>query len=58
MHLFVARELTLGETDLDEGEEIERVVVAWDEAIQLVAAGEIQDAKSLVGLLWHDRSRR
>ncbi|RIK83928.1 MAG: NUDIX hydrolase [Planctomycetota bacterium] len=54
MHLFVARDLVLGETELEEGEEIERAVVAWDEAMRLVRTGEVQDAKSLVGLLWHD----
>jgi ADP-ribose pyrophosphatase len=57
MHLFLAHDLVLGEMELEEGEEIERVVVSWDEAMRLVRAGEVQDAKSLVGLLWYDRFR-
>jgi ADP-ribose pyrophosphatase len=57
MHLFLAHDLVLGEMELEEGEEIERVVVSWDDAMRLVRAGEVQDAKSLVGLLWYDRFR-
>ncbi len=57
MHLFVASELVLGETALEESEEIERVVVPWAEAMRLVRAGDVQDAKSLVGLLWHEQFR-
>lgn len=57
MYLFVARDLVLGESELEEGEEIERVVVSWAEAMRLVRAGEVQDAKSLVGLLWYDGLR-
>lgn len=58
MHLFVARDLVLGTSAREEGEEIENLVVTWDEAMQMIARGEIQDAKSLVGLLWWDRVRR
>ncbi len=58
MHLYVARDLTLGPAAREEGEEIENLIVSWDEAMGLVARGEIQDAKSLVGLLWWDRERR
>jgi ADP-ribose pyrophosphatase len=57
MHLFVASELVLGEMALEESEEIERVVVPWAEAMRLVRVGEVQDAKSLVGLLWHEQFR-
>lgn len=57
MYVFVASELTAGESALEVGEEIERVVVAWDEAMRLVRSGDIQDAKSLVGLMWYDRFR-
>jgi ADP-ribose pyrophosphatase len=57
MHLFVARDLKLGPTARQEGEDIENLVVTWQEAMALVERGEIQDAKSLVGLLWWDRVR-
>ena len=58
MHLFVARNLKPGPTAREEGEEIENLVVSWDEAMAMVTRGEIQDAKTLVGLLWWDRVRR
>lgn len=58
MHFYIASELLLGDSSPDEGEEIERVVVDWAEAMNLVRLGEIQDAKSLVGLLWYDRFGR
>jgi ADP-ribose pyrophosphatase len=57
MHLFVARDLRLGPTAREEGEEIENLVVSWEEALAMIDRGEIQDAKTLVGLLWWDRRR-
>jgi ADP-ribose pyrophosphatase len=53
MHLFLAFDLTAGESALEEGEEIERLVVTRDEALRMAYAGEIQDAKTLAGLLWY-----
>ncbi len=58
MHLYVATGLTAGETTLEEGEEIENWLVPFDEAVAMVFRGEIQDAKSIVGLLWAERLRR
>ena len=55
MHLFLATGLTAGPTAREEGEEIENLEVAWDEAIAMIFRGEIQDAKTIVGLLWVDR---
>ncbi|HND51407.1 MAG TPA: NUDIX hydrolase [Pirellulaceae bacterium] len=58
MHLFVARDLVAGETAREVGEEIDNLIVTWDEALALVDRGEIRDAKTLVGLLlFHRRSR-
>ena len=57
MHLYVASGLTPGQTALEEGEEIENLLVPWDEAIAMVFRGEIQDAKTIVGLLWVDRHK-
>jgi ADP-ribose pyrophosphatase len=57
MHLFVATGLQPGETALESGEEIEKQVVSWKEAMRMVETGEIRDAKSLVGLLHYDRRR-
>ena len=56
MHLYVATGLTAGQTALEEGEEIENLLVPWDEAIAMIFRGEIQDAKTIIGLLWVDRT--
>jgi len=58
MHLFVATGLVAGPTALEAGEEIESVVVPWDEALAMIDRGEIQDAKTVAGLLAYDRIRR
>jgi ADP-ribose pyrophosphatase len=55
MHLFLATGLTAGETAREAGEEIDNLVVPWEEAIQMALDGRIQDAKSIVGLLLVDR---
>lgn len=58
MLLFLATELEPGPPRLEGGEQIETFVVSWAEAMALAGAGQIQDAKSIVGLLWYDRFRR
>lgn len=55
MRLYLATGLVDGQQQLDASEEIDRWVVPWDEALALVASGAIQDAKTLVGLLWYER---
>jgi ADP-ribose pyrophosphatase len=58
MHLYLARELTAGPSALEPGEQIEPMVVDWDEALRMACDGTIQDAKTLVGLFYYDRLRR
>jgi ADP-ribose pyrophosphatase len=58
MWLVLATGLTAGTPDREPGELIENVVVTWEEALQLVDDGTIKDAKTIVGLLYHDRRRR
>lgn len=58
MHLFLATDLHAGDMALEAGEEIQTQVVAWTEAMRMVDAGEVRDAKSLVGLMHYDRLRR
>ncbi len=58
MHLFLATELESVGTAREPGEEIENLVVSWDEAMDLVVSRQIQDAKSIVGLLLYDRLRK
>jgi ADP-ribose pyrophosphatase len=53
MHLFVATGLTEGEAESDADEEIE--VVRWPVAEIAARLGEIEDAKTLAGLLLYLR---
>lgn len=57
MHLFLATDLKLGETAREEGEEITNLVVPWEEAIAMIFRGEIQDAKTIAGLLYVHHAR-
>lgn len=57
MYLYLATGLTRGETALEAGEEIENLVVTWDDALRMALDGTIEDAKTLVGLLHYDRVR-
>jgi len=45
----------LGKQQLDETEQIEIFPVAWDEAQRLALQGQIQDAKTLIGLWFWER---
>lgn len=58
MHLVVATGLVAGDPDRQDNEEIENLVVPWDQALAMTTDGRIQDAKSLVGLLMYDRLYR
>jgi ADP-ribose pyrophosphatase len=62
MHVYLAKGLEKGEQDLDSGEQIDNLVVTWEEALAMTQDGRIQDAKSLAGLLYYElvrqRSRR
>lgn len=56
--VYVARELTPGEPAREPNEEIENLVVSWDEALAMINRGEIHDGKTLVALLTWERQRR
>jgi ADP-ribose pyrophosphatase len=62
MHLYLATGIagTDGDDRLapDDDERLELRHVALDEALRLVDAGEVCDAKSILGILWLDRLRR
>ena len=57
MHLFVAEGLTAGPPAREAGEQIDNLVVEWHEAVAMALRGDIEDAKSLVGILLWDRLR-
>ena len=58
IHLFVARDLTPGPPAREADEVIDNLVVPWEEAIAMVLRGEIEDAKSVAGLLLWDKLRQ
>ena len=57
MHLFLATELQLGNPAREKNEQIENLVVDWDDALRRVDDGEIEDAKTIVALLLYERLR-
>jgi ADP-ribose pyrophosphatase len=57
MYLFLAEELKPGVQDLEVGEEIETVILSWDEAIAGIFNGTIRDGKTMIGLLLWDHLR-
>ena len=52
IHLYLARGLTATEAQPEEHEVFEARWVPLDEAVGLAASGRLQDAKSVIGLLW------
>jgi hypothetical protein len=60
MHLWLATDLRPAHADRrgpDEDERLTATAMPWRVAVAMAEAGEIQDAKSLVGLLWLARLR-
>ncbi len=58
MRLFVAHGLTLGASAREAGEQIENLIVDWSQALNMIYDGQIQDAKTIIGLLYYDGIRR
>lgn len=58
MHLFLATGLHAGTAAPERGEQIQPLVVAWDDALALIDQQKIRDAKTLAGLLYWDRLKR
>lgn len=58
MRLFVADGLVEEAAAREVGEQIENLVVDWDDALSMIYDGRIEDAKTIVGLLYYDGIRR
>jgi ADP-ribose pyrophosphatase len=58
MYLYVATGIEPGATDLQPDEDIRPLLVPFEEALEMVRDGRIQDAKSLAGLLYYDKFHR
>ncbi len=57
MHFFVASGLVATKPQREVGEQIDNVIVTWSEVDHLLRDGKIEDAKTLVALLWYMRYR-
>lgn len=57
MWVYVARGLTAGAPQREPNEEIENLVLTWDQALALVERGEIRDGKTLIALLSYHRKQ-
>ena len=55
MHLFKATKLTAGPTAQEDDEKIETILVDLPQAMKMLYSGEIRDAKTIIGLLWHSQ---
>lgn len=51
IRMYLARELTFGENDLDEGEFLDVDRVPFDTLVEQVLSGEIRDAKTVAAVL-------
>jgi ADP-ribose pyrophosphatase len=58
MYVYVASDLTPGPPRREANEEIENLVVSWDEALAMIDRGEIVDGKTIVAMLLYDRRRQ
>jgi ADP-ribose pyrophosphatase len=57
MYFYVASELTYLDPQREHGEQIENLVLSWSDIDRLLRDGLIEDAKTLVALLWYLRYR-
>ena len=53
IHLFLARDLTLKGQRLEEGEHITVVFLSLEECLEKIRTGEIDDGKTILGILWY-----
>lgn len=58
MFAFAATDLEKRQAALEEGEDIEVMTVAYDEAMRMIGDGQIQDGKTIATLLMYDRFYR
>lgn len=58
MYAFVASELKYVGERPEYGEEIEVVRLSYDELINMVGSGKIEDAKSIATILYYDRYKK
>ena len=57
VYMFLAEELTQGQTNLDEGEFVEVELHRVENLLSMIEAGEISDMKTVAGVLYYARIR-
>lgn len=57
-NLFLAKDLEIGDNNLDEGEEISVVKMPLSEAVEKVIIGEINNASTVIGILMLDKLKK
>lgn len=57
MHLYLCQDLVPGPTSHQPDEELKPIVVSWAEAVDMAMDGRIEDAKTIVSILYYDRLR-
>lgn len=58
MYVYLARELSPGPPRREANEEIENLVVTWDDALAMIDRGEIVDGKTIIALLTFEKRFR
>lgn len=58
MSIYLARDLTLGTAQPEDDEVIEISMVPLGKAVSMIMHGQIQDAKTIAGVLWLDHQQR
>lgn len=58
VHLYTARGLVAVPQRLDEGEHLTIEIHTLDACLEMIGRGEIRDAKTILGLLWHGARQR
>jgi len=55
LDIFMARDLTLGQANLDDGEFLETFTLPVTELLEWVRAGKITDVKTVIGAFWLEK---
>lgn len=55
LDLYLARELTAGPAQLDEGEFLETFTASLPELLEMVRSGAISDVKTVIGTFWLEK---
>lgn len=58
VHVFIARELSVGKASPEQDESLKRVSMSLDQALRMMRRDKIRDAKTIAAMLWFSRFAR